>query len=76
IRYSLQYLAWPGYFQPIVKHEHKTRIRDAFADLIGGPSGIDELDIDQDLHRIAETLSAQLGQPVDWYRGAIANQWP
>ncbi|MFN3339589.1 MAG: AAA family ATPase, partial [Dietzia sp.] len=71
----LQYLAWPGYFQPIVKHEHKTRIRDAFAELIGGPSGIDELDIDQDLHRISETLSAQLGQPVDWYRGAVANQW-
>src|SRR5699024_1377838 len=43
IRYSLQYLTWPGYFQPIVKHDHKTRIRDAFADLIGGPAGIDEL---------------------------------
>lgn len=75
IRYSLQYLAWPGYFQPIVKHDHKTRMRDAFADLVGGPSGIDELDIDQDLHRIAEVLSAQLGQPVDWYRGSVANQW-
>lgn len=75
IRYSLQYLAWPTFFQPIVKHEHKTRIRDAFAELIGGPSGIDELDIDQDLHRIHEHLSAQLGAPVDWYRGSIANQW-
>src|SRR5699024_1864341 len=53
----------------------KTRIRDAFADLISGPSGIDELDIDQDLHRIAEVLSAQLGQPVDWYRGSVADQW-
>ena len=75
IRYSLQYLLWPGYFQPVVKHEHKTRIRDAFADLVGGPSGIDELDIDQDLHRIAETLSAQVGGPVDWYRGSVATQW-
>lgn len=75
IRYSLQYLAWPGYFQPIVKHEHKTRIRDAFADLIGGPAGIDELDIEQDLHRISDVLSAQLGQPVDWYRGSVATQW-
>lgn len=75
IRYSLQYLLWPAYFQPIVKHEHKTRIRDAFAELVGGPSGIDELDIDQDLHRIAEALSAQLGGPVDWYRGSVAQQW-
>jgi len=75
IRYSLQYLAWPAYFQPIVKHEHKTKIRDAFADLIGGPSGIDELDIDQDLHRIHAQLSAQSGETVDWYRGQIAQRW-
>ena len=75
IRYSLQYLVWPTFFQPIVKHDHKTRIRDAFADLIGGASGIDELDIDQDLHRIAEQLAAHLGEPVDWYRGSVANQW-
>src|SRR5699024_3701552 len=75
IRYSLQYLTWPGYFQPIVKHDHKTRIRDAFADLIGGPAGIDELDIEQDLHRISEILSAQVGHPVDWYRGSVATQW-
>lgn len=76
IRYSLQYLAWPAYFQPIVKHEHKTRIRDAFAELIGGPSGIDELDIDQDLHRIHGQLAAQLGgDGVDWYRGQVAQRW-
>lgn len=75
IRYSVQYLAWPSYFQPIVKHEHKQKIRDAFAELIGGPSGIDELDIDQDLHRIHAHLATQLGQPVDWYRGQIAHQW-
>lgn len=75
IRYSLQYLAWPSFFQPIVKHEHKTKIRDAFADLIGGPSGIDELDIDQDLHRIGEQLASQMGGSVDWYRGQVAQRW-
>lgn len=74
IRYSLQYLAWPNYFQPIVKHEHKTRIRDAFADHIGGASGNDEADIDHDLHEIAGKLS-EGGEPVWWYQGSIAKHW-
>lgn len=44
IRFSIEFLAWPGYLQPVVSRDHRIKITDSFAGIIGGPTG------DTDLH--------------------------
>ena len=47
-RHGLLYLAFPSFFLPIAKTEHRAQIRGAFLPKIGASSG----DQDDDLHRI------------------------
>ncbi|MHA7275212.1 McrB family protein [Arthrobacter sp. Hz1] len=75
IRYSIEYLAWPGYLQPVVKKDHRIRIRNAFAPIIGGPSGGSETDIAKDLHAILEAQQGDSGDYVEWYREPYLSEW-
>ena len=75
IRHSLEYLAWPGWFEPVVASDHRRWIRDAFAYRIGGPSGSDDESIARDLHQIRQVLDAEAGSRVEWYRPPYADQW-
>jgi 5-methylcytosine-specific restriction protein B len=75
IRYTIDYLVWPNYMQPVVVKEHRKKIRDAFAQLIGGPRGNSDVEIAQDLHDIRELHNAETGQYAEWYREPYHSQW-
>ena len=75
MRNALLYLMFPGTFSPIVNQVHKRDIRNAFAELIGGPSGNDTISIDRDLLAIRQRHQKDFGQIVDWYREPFASQW-
>jgi 5-methylcytosine-specific restriction enzyme B len=75
IRYSLEYLAWPGWFEPVVASDHRRSIRDAFAYRIGGPSGKDDESIARDLRQIRQVLDAEAGGRIGWYRPPYRDQW-
>ncbi|CAG7641729.1 AAA domain-containing protein [Rhodococcus opacus] len=71
-RQSLMYLAFPKFFLPIVKFEHRRGIRNAFADeYLEGPPG----DIDEDLFEINEALVAQQEAPVNYYASPWKERW-
>lgn len=79
IRYSIEYLAWPGYLQPVVKKDHRIRIRNAFAPIIGGPSGGpsggSETDIAKDLHAIQKAQRCDSSDYVEWYLEPYLSEW-
>lgn len=75
IRYSLEYLAWPGWFEPVVASDHRRWIRDAFAYRIGGPSGKDDESIARDLRQIRQVLDAEAGSRIRWYPPPYGDQW-
>ncbi|WP_120521512.1 McrB family protein [Arthrobacter celericrescens] len=75
IRRSIEYLAWPGYFEPVVADVERREIRDAFASLVGGAKGDSEEDITADIHRIRLHLDEQAGQRTDWYSRQLVGQW-
>jgi 5-methylcytosine-specific restriction protein B len=75
IRYSIEYLAWPGYLQPVVKKDHRIKIRNAFAGIIGGPSGDSETDIAKDLHHIEQAQQGESSDSVEWYREPYLSEW-
>src|SRR5690606_3926830 len=60
LRESLKYLAFPGFFLPIIKLQHKIRIRDAFATQFAANTG----DLDRDLYVITLGLQAATKGPV------------
>jgi 5-methylcytosine-specific restriction protein B len=75
IRHSLEYLAWPGWFEPVVASDHRRWIRDAFADRIGGPTGKDDESIARDLHHIRQILDSEAATRIDWYLPPYGDQW-
>jgi 5-methylcytosine-specific restriction protein B len=76
IRNSLLYLAFPDTFFPIASQKHKRAIRNAFAALIGGPSGEDAASIDHDLAAVYQIHNAQPGTAaVNYYHEPYASQW-
>jgi len=76
IKYSLEYLAWPTYFEPITSRTHRARIQQAFAADIDGTSGSTDPDVSLDLHRIRQVHEAAAnGQPVDWYLEPYLSRW-
>jgi 5-methylcytosine-specific restriction protein B len=75
MRYTIDYLVWPNYFQPVVVKEDRKRIRDAFAHLLGGPRGNAEVDIAQDLHEIQQIHGADGGHYAEWYAEPYRSQW-
>ncbi|MDQ6740843.1 MAG: AAA family ATPase [Actinomycetota bacterium] len=76
IKYSIEYLAWPTYFEPITSRTHRVRIQQAFADVIGGSSGTADPDVSWDLYRIRKAHEkAANGALVDWYLEPYLSQW-
>ncbi|MGH3626319.1 MAG: hypothetical protein ACRDRL_02570, partial [Sciscionella sp.] len=76
IRNSLLYLAFPRTFMPIVSQDHKVAIRNAFASVIGGPSGDGPTAIDRDLleihRRQCERATVEV---IHYYREPYHSQW-
>ncbi|UAK58608.1 AAA family ATPase [Mycolicibacterium smegmatis] len=71
-RQSLLYLAFPHFFLPVVKTEHRTALRDAFADdYLTDPSG----DVDIDLARIYGAITEAEGGHVDLYAEPWIDRW-
>ncbi|CEA09669.1 5-methylcytosine-specific restriction enzyme B [Arthrobacter saudimassiliensis] len=75
IRYSLEYLSWPGFFEPIVSWGHRKKIRNAFAHEIEGASGDDEYSTAKDLYLIRKAQEARTGTRVEWYEEPYVSQW-
>ncbi|MGW6174098.1 McrB family protein [Arthrobacter sp. NPDC055138] len=75
IRYTIDYLVWPNYLQPVVTKEDRQKIRDAFAHLLGAPRGNTETDIAQDLHDIRQIHNAEVGYYAEWYEEPYKSQW-
>ena len=75
IRNALLFMAFPDTFESIVNDEHKYRIRDAFALVIGGSSGTSGEAIDRDLHDIRAQLETEAEDRIDWYVEPWINEW-
>lgn len=75
IRYSVEYLAWPGFLQPIVKKDHRIRIRNTFASIIGGQSGESESDVAKDLYAIQQAQRGESTEYVEWYEEPYLSEW-
>ena len=71
LREALLYLAFPGYFLPIISLGHKTAIRQAFRYRLDDPSG----DLDHDLYQIMLSLQQEAGGPVELYEPPYINEW-
>jgi 5-methylcytosine-specific restriction protein B len=71
-RQALLYLAFPHFYLPVVKLEHRTAIRDGLADLyLLEPPG----DVDVDLSRIYAALTEAEGKHVDLYAEPWVELW-
>ena len=75
IRYSMEYLAWPGFFEPVVNWGHRNKIRNAFAHEIEGASGDDEFSVAKDLYLIHRAQEQKAGKRVEWYDEPYVSQW-
>lgn len=75
LRLSLQELAWPGYFDNVVKLDHRRRIRAAFEHHLDASAPGDEADLDYDLWRIRDRIQ-ESGKPrIDWYSSPYLEAW-
>lgn len=71
-RQSLFYLAFPHFFLPVVKAEHRTALRDGLADdYLPDPSG----DVDTDLAIIYSAITEAEGGHVDLYAKPWVDRW-
>lgn len=75
IRYSIEFLAWPDHLQPVVSRDHRIKIRNAFAGIIGGPSGDSELDIAKDLLDIRKAQQGDSDEFIEWYDEPYLSEW-
>ncbi|BCW57853.1 hypothetical protein StoSoilB20_12000 [Arthrobacter sp. StoSoilB20] len=75
IRYCIDFLAWPDHLQPIVSRDHRIKIRNAFAGIIGGPSGDSDLDIAKDLLNIRRAQQGDSDDYVEWYAEPYLSEW-
>jgi 5-methylcytosine-specific restriction protein B len=75
IRRSIEYLAWPSFFEPVVADVERREIRDAFASLVGGAKGDSDEEITADIRRIRLHLDEQAGTRIDWYSRQLVSQW-
>lgn len=71
LREALLYLAFPGYFLPIINVTHKAAIRAAFGYRLESVTA----DLDRDLYRITISLQQEAGVPIDYYQPPYAQEW-
>ncbi len=74
MRNTLLSLAFPGTFQPVISDQVRLKIRDAYADNIGGSSGGDPVHVDHDLDAIHHSLCPQ-NDYIDWYAEPWKSGW-
>ncbi|MDR3202267.1 MAG: hypothetical protein LBT54_03945 [Bifidobacteriaceae bacterium] len=74
-RNVMLFLAFPLVFEPIVNDQHKRRIRDSFADSIGGPTGDGMAAIDRDILAIRSKLASERSEPFDFYEEPWSSLW-
>ncbi|MEZ3161687.1 AAA family ATPase [Microbacterium sp. BWT-B31] len=75
LRLSLQELVWPGYFDNVVKLDHRRRIRAAFEHHLDSSDPDGDADLDYDLWRIRERIQ-EAGKPrIDWYTSPYLDAW-
>lgn len=71
-RMSLLYLAFPGFYLPVLSAKHRTAMRDGLAgEYLDTPVG----DVDEDLHAIYEAIMAAEGGHVDLYAQPWLDRW-
>ncbi|WP_291382258.1 AAA family ATPase [Demequina sp.] len=75
MRYVFAYYAWPNVFMDIVSPDHRRKIRDAFADEIGGASGDSDIAISRDIYDIREVLEDRSGSLMSFYQSPYGEQW-
>lgn len=76
IRYSLEYLAWPGWFPWVASDDHRRWILKGLAEDIGGPSGTDARSRTRDLVSLRQLHQRQnRNQPVSWYQAPFYERW-
>ncbi|QDB79602.1 AAA family ATPase [Georgenia wutianyii] len=75
MRNAFLFMAFPDVFESIVNDDHKVHIRDAFALVIGGPSGTDGEAMDRDLLAIRRRLEEDATERLDWYAEPWVSQW-
>ncbi|MGF6832830.1 5-methylcytosine-specific restriction protein B [Paenarthrobacter sp. TE4293] len=75
IRYSIDFLAWPDHLQPVVSKDHRIKIRNAFAGIIGGPTGNSEIDIAKDLFAIRKAQQGDSDEFIEWYDEPYLSEW-
>ncbi|MFH8249482.1 McrB family protein [Microbacterium sp. B2969] len=75
LRLSFQELVWPGYFDNVVKQDHRRRIRDAFAHHLSLGEGDADADVDYDLWRIRQDVQEPDQPRVDWYASPYVDAW-
>jgi hypothetical protein len=70
-QHGLEYLAFPKFFLPIAKTEHRRQIRTTFLNKIGETTG----DEDRDLAEITEAITAEVGGAFDYYKEPYRSKW-
>jgi 5-methylcytosine-specific restriction protein B len=71
LREELLYLAFPGFFLPIINVQHKKAIHDAFGHLIKDRTG----NLDHDLYLITLALQRRTGGPIEYYSAPFVHEW-
>ncbi|MBP9024745.1 MAG: AAA family ATPase [Phycisphaerae bacterium] len=71
MRELLCFMVHPGSFEDISSRKHKRWIRDAFLDRIAEPTG----DVDRDLLRVREALTAEFWEDFSYYDEKIRAIW-
>src|SRR5699024_1473839 len=75
IRNTLQFLARPDTFEPIISVSRKKKIRDGLADRIGGSTGETPVAIDRDLFDIRGSLAQDIEGPFHFWTSGVAELW-
>lgn len=75
VRFAIEYMVWPNYFEPVVSQKHRKLLIDAYGWEIGGPSGLDQPAIAKDLAAIRRAHDSKAGYRVDWYTEPFVNEW-
>ena len=76
MRYSLEYLAWPGVFPWVASPDHRAQIVKAMAGDFGGPTGTDAESRTRDLVSLRQWHQRSTNQEiVDWYAPPYGARW-